>query len=543
MKKYILSLLFLVLCISLYGQVDTVWTRRWSSAVTGGSDYAYGLAVDDNGNVYVTGSSDYLGSNPELLTIKYNSLGDTVWTRVPARTGSQMSRSIAVGPSRNVYITGYTMENGHGDYITVKYRPSGEEAWVRIYSSSGSRYDFARKLVIDAQENVYISGYSQEPNSRYTHATVKYDSAGNQIWSKRDSFGGAGSLSYPADLILDNNNNPCIVSKTATTSQGTDYVIAKYSTLTGETLWVRTFNGPASGADDARAIVSDNQGNLYVTGMTAGSGTGNDITTIKFNSSGVLQWQRTYTNPDTNATDAGYWIALDNFNNVYVCGSSYGTAGANSDLVLIKYDASNGNEQWAARYNGPGGYDLPIEKDGQKGMALDHNGNIYISGTSRQAGSTNENDYVTIKYNPNGVEQWVARYDCADSFEIAWSMDVDNANNVYVTGRSVAPISYYDCLTIKYGQVSAIEEDRKPLSANHLSLEVYPNPAKSFFTIRGLRIMDYSTIKLFNISGKIVKEVRCKKQDVRISIDDIKNGVYFVKVNDNILNQKLIVTK
>jgi uncharacterized delta-60 repeat protein len=542
MKNYIVLFLFLTLLVSLNGQVDTAWTRRWTSTVAGGSDYVYGLAVDSDGNVYITGASDYLGSTPDLLIIKYNSAGDTVWTRVPVRTGSQMTRAVAVSLSGNIYITGYTMENGHGDYITIKYRPNGDEAWVRIYSSSGSRYDFSRKLIIDAQENIYISGYSQESNSRYTHATVKYDSSGNQLWAKRDSFGGAGSLSYPADLTLDNNGNPCIVSKTATASQGTDYVIAKYNTSNGETLWVRTYNGTANGADDARAIVSDNQGNIYVTGMTAGSGTGNDITIIKYNSSGVLQWQRSFSNPDTNATDAGYWIALDNFNNVYVYGSSYGTGSANSDLVVIKYDASNGNEQWVARYNGPGGYDLPIEKDGQKGMAIDHYGNIYIAGTSRQTGSTNENDYVTVKYNPNGIQQWVARYDYADSFETVWSMDVDNSGNVYVAGRSVAPVSYYDGLTIKYVQAVGIEENHYSQTADLSLLEIFPNPAKSFFVVRGPLSAD---IKMYNVSGKLVKVEEVNTQFAssgqRFSLKGINPGVYFVRIGNQTMVKKLVV--
>jgi uncharacterized delta-60 repeat protein len=503
--KYLLVVILSVMLITVaLAQVDTSWTRRWTSAGANG-DYVYGLAVDGSGNVYVTGGSNYLGTTPELLTIKYNASGDTVWTRVPVRTGSQMARAVAVGSSGNVYITGYTMETGNGDFITIKYRADGSEAWTRLYNGPYTGYDFARKLVLDNNENVYVSGYSQEIGGRNTHATVKYDSSGNLLWAKRDSFGGAGSLSYPADLGIDYAGNPYIVSKTATASQGTDYVVAKYNASNGETLWVRTYNGPANGADDARAIAFDNTNNVYVTGMIAGSGSGNDIATIKYNSSGVQQWVSTYTNPDTTATDAGYWIAVDGLGNVYVCGSTYSIGGANQDIGLIKYNSS-GTELWKIKYNGPGGYDAPIDKDGQKGMVLDPSGNIYVSGTSRQSASTNENDFVTTKCNSSGVAQWVARYNYADSFETAYAIDVDNQGNVLVTGRSCAPNSYYDCATIKYQQVQGIEQNITNDQFKIANFSIYPSPFKNFTTIRYSLLKPSSvSLSIYDVSGKLVR--------------------------------------
>ncbi|MBS4015427.1 MAG: SBBP repeat-containing protein [Candidatus Latescibacteria bacterium] len=540
MKK-IVSVFFILMCTVVFAQqVDTAWTRRYTSPSPTGSDYAYGLAVDSDGNVYVTGCHDYLGTNAEALTIKYGPVGESLWTSVLARPASQMTRAVAVGVSGNVYVTGYTMENGHGDYLTVKYRSDGSVAWTHIYSGPGSRYDFARKLVLDSQENIYVAGYSQESNSRYTNATIKIDSSGNLLWARRDSFNGAGSLSYPADLGIDYAGNPFIVTRTPTASQGTDYVVAKYNAANGETLWVRTYNGPGNGADEARGIAFDAANNVYVTGISLGSNTGSDIATIKYNVDGVEQWVRRYDNSDTVATDAGYWITVDNANNIYVYGSSMGTAGANYDLVVVKYD-SLGHEHWVSRYNGPGGYDFPIEKDGQKGMALDQFGNIYIAGSSRQAGSTNENDFVTVKYNPSGVEQWVVRYDYADSFEIAWSMDVDHQGYVYVTGRSAALGSNYDVATIKYRQLTGIEENEIATASTRHGFVVYPNPAKSSFIVHSP--LSSGKIKIFDVTGQVIKQVSIKSQETRISLARIKSGVYFVKLDKESDIRKIIITQ
>jgi len=543
-KSKVISLLLSVAFVSIaFAHVDTLWARRYTSAGAG-SDYVYGLAIDNAGNVYITGSSDYLGTPSDLLTIKYNASGDTVWTRVPVRTGSQMARSVAVGNLGNVYITGYTMETGNGDYLTVKYFPNGDMAWVRTYNGPYTGYDFARKIVIDAQENVYVSGYSQEIGGRYTHATVKYDSSGNLLWARRDSFDGAGSLSYPADLGLDNSGNPYIVSKTRNASGNTDYVSAKYNSSNGDSIWVRTYDSHANGNDDARGIAFDNSGNVYVTGMIAGSGTGNDIATIKYNASGDTQWIRIYNNPDTIATDAGYWIEVDGSGNVYVYGSSYGTSGANADLVLIKYNAS-GTEQWVSRYNAPAGYDFPIDKDGQNGMAIDLSGNIYLSGITRQIGSTTRNDFITIKYNPAGDTQWTARYNYCDSFEIACAMDIDNSGNVYVTGRSTGLGTYYDCATIKYRQSQSIEEVNLPNILNQM-IGIYPNPAKSYFAVGLPQTTGRSILKIFDVTGKQVKEIVIHndgEKAARVSLVDVNPGIYFIKVDKGPSVQKLIITR
>uniref|UniRef100_A0A7C6A9P1 T9SS type A sorting domain-containing protein n=1 Tax=candidate division WOR-3 bacterium TaxID=2052148 RepID=A0A7C6A9P1_UNCW3 len=454
----------MMLCLILFGfielalaQVDTAWVRRWSSVPISGSDYVYGLTVDANGCVYIAGASDYLGSNPEAITFKYGPAGESLWFSVLPRTGSQMLRSVAVGASGNVYVTGYTMETGNGAYFTVKYRANGDTAWVRLFNQT-SGYDFSRKLVLDNQENVYITGYGQASNYQYTYYTVKYDSSGNQLWVRTDSFGGAYAF-YPNDLALDNDGNPYLVTKTKHPTQRDNWLVAKYKKETGDTYWVRTYNGPADSTDDARGIAFDNSGNIYVTGTSyGGPTTGFDIVTIKYNSNGDTQWVRRWSNPDTAASDAGYWIKVDGSGNVYVYGTTYSKQPANQDLVVLKYNSS-GVLQWAAKYNGPGGYDNVIDKDGQNGMALDLYGYIYITGSSRQLGSTNKNDFVTVKFSPDGDTLWTRRYDYADTFETARSMFVDNLGNVYVTGQSAQPGRGYDIATIKYVQSDFVLRD------------------------------------------------------------------------------------
>src|ERR1044071_6553771 len=159
-----------------------------------------------------------------------------------------------------------------------------------------------------------------------------------------------------------------------------------YSQVTQE--WVQTYNGPGNGIDIAFSVVVDNLGNVYVAGNSPGSTSANDITTIKYNSAGQEQWVQRYNGPGNgdDGTNGTNAIAVDGSGNVYVAGWSAGTE--NTDYVVIKYN-STGDQQWAQRYNGLGnGYDAPY------GIALDSSANIYVTGTS--AGDVTGFDYTTI---------------------------------------------------------------------------------------------------------------------------------------------------
>jgi hypothetical protein len=190
--------------------------------------------------------------------------------------------------------------------------------------------------------------------------------------------------------------------------------------------------------DEAYAIAVDGSGNVHVTGGSPGSGTSSDYATMKYYPSGDTAWVRRYNGPG-NYWDEAWTIAVDGSGNVYVTGWNLGVE-TSYDYATIKY-YSGGDTAWVRRYNSFGnGRDLA------SAIAADQSGNVYVTGTSR--GSDTYYDYATIKYHIDGDTAWVRRYDGpGSSNDYANAMVVDASGNVYVTGESYDEVTRCDYVT------------------------------------------------------------------------------------------------
>jgi hypothetical protein len=215
--------------------------------------------------------------------------------------------------------------------------------------------------------------------------------------------------------------------------------------------WASRFTTAGNGDDAAAAVALDPSGNVYVTGQAVG--TGLDYATVKYDPSGVQQWVRTYNGPG-NADDVARAIATDAAGNVYVTGFSVGSGGAQEDYATIKYD-TDGNQLWLARYNGPAdNWDEALD------VAVDDEGNVIVTGRSSHMGGWFDFDYATVKYDALGVQQWVTRYNGnGNDWDQANSVAVDRFGEVYVTGTAARETgtAYNDYVTIKYTATGALK--------------------------------------------------------------------------------------
>ena len=315
------------------------------------------------------------------------------------------------------------------------------EEWVARYDGPASGQDGAHAIAIDGAGNVYVTGHSYSSETDCDYATVKYNSSGTEQWVARYNGGG---YDYATAMAIDGAGNVYVTGLSDGSETRDDYATVKYNT-SGVEQWVARYDGPESYRDVAYAIAIDDAGNVYVTGGSGGSGTGEDYATVKYNPSGTEQWVARYDGPESDY-DRARAIAIDGAGNVYVTGKSKGSGtDTDYDYATVKYD-STGIEQWVARYDGPesGG-------DCATAIAVDDAGNVYVTGYSDGLGT--HDDYATVKYDSSGTEQWVARYDGPESGnDVAYAIAIDDAGNVYVTGESIGSGTWTDYATVKYSR-------------------------------------------------------------------------------------------
>lgn len=313
------------------------------------------------------------------------------------------------------------------------------QEWVSRYNGTGNGNDAGFSLAIDGIGNVYVTGGSVGNGTGGDFVTVKYNSSGNQQWVQRYN-GPANSGDAASSIAVDLLGNVYVTGRSTGIGTFYDYVTIKYNS-SGDLVWIQRFNGPANRDDYARSIAVDLAGNVYVTGWISAGEAFDDYATIKYNSLGVQEWIRRYNGPGNNA-DIAYSLAIDISGNVYVTGRSAGSE-TSYDYATIKYNTF-GDSVWIRRYNGP-----ENDFDDAKSIKVDISGNVYVTGTS--AGIGTSSDYLTIKYNSTGNQQWIQRYDGpANSHDEANSLAIDLSGNVYITGISMGVGTSGDYATVKY---------------------------------------------------------------------------------------------
>jgi uncharacterized delta-60 repeat protein len=351
-----------------------------------------------------------------------------------------VARFIALDPSSgNIYVAGHTWEwNGEYNIILMKYTPAGDTVWTRRYNGPGNYWDVFRSAAVDGNGNVYIAAVTFGVGTFWDIVTLKYDAQGVLRWTAFYNNPLANWWDDPHDIAVDRQGNVYVVGKSSATTglMDFDYVTIKYSPE-GAPLWVRRFNGVGNFSDVARAVAVDDSGNVFVTGSSAENSTPPYIThiiTIKYNSSGAQVWLADYYY-EPGAGGAGQHIALDANGNVYVSGLSFSTE--SQDIATIKYNPS-GETLWVQRYNGPeNGHDEVWD------MVVDASANVFITGYTGLGARG-----VTIKYSTTGVQEWVAQTSVTGVGTFA--LTLDRLGNIYITGKCWTPQTYDDMVTIKY---------------------------------------------------------------------------------------------
>lgn len=537
--KLFISALLLVLCQLVFSQnVAQQWVSRYNGSMNL-FDEGNAITLDASGNIYVTGSSFGTGTSRDYFTVKYNQLGDTQWIRRYDGLihAGDYSFAIAVDNSGNVYVTGRSDRGTPtlSDYTTVKYNSDGVQQWVAIYNGPANGVDEANSIAVDISGNVYVSGKSPGIGTSLDITILKYNSNGVEQWVQRLN-GTANGEDYSYSLNIDESSNVYVTGATGNIGTGSDLTVVKYD-KDGSLLWLKKYNGTANGGDVGKMVKTDALGNVYVTGYTDnGPSTFYDFVTIKYNSTGVQQWLQTF-NGSANRGDFANALAVDASGCVIVTGGSIGVGFTDSNFTTVKYN-SDGLPLWVALYNGPNN-----STDVAHSIAVDNGGNIYVTGGSIGSGM---DDYATVKYNSSGSELWAIRYNGpGNANDYTNSIAVDNIGNVFVTGKSYGIGTDYDAATVKYSQLVGITPVNSEIPQSYYLYQNYPNPFNPSTIISfDLPKAGFVKLNVYDINGKQVSSiVKNQLEPAKYSFNwnsgNSSSGIYFYTLSVSSLSGEI----
>jgi type IX secretion system substrate protein/beta-propeller repeat-containing protein len=364
----------------------------------------------------------------------------------------------------DLFVSGInSLSPGDADIVTIKYNTAtGDTVWVNRYGGSANLNDAPAAIITDNAGNVYVTGWVFNTGTTRDMFISKYDVAtGNLVWVR--TYNGAGNGGdYSFSIAVDGNNNVYITGRSDVGNAAQRFTTIKYNS-SGVMQWLAIYTPdlPVTGIfDEARSVKVDGNGNVYVSGSSrfSPSPASEDYLTLKYNSSGILQWFKRH-NGNLNSDDYVVAMVLDGVPNVYVAGYS-NRYQANYDYVTIKYEGTTGDSIAAAVFNGQGG-----GVDVTTAMAIDNSSNIFITGWSQGGFGT---DYETIKYNSNLSQQWATRFVRFTNLDVPAAMVVNPTGDVYVTGSTPNSGMGYDYLTIEYSSMGGL-----------LALDMYNGSANS----------------------------------------------------------------
>jgi hypothetical protein len=422
------------------------------------NDDGMGVAVDADGNVFVTGyfrTTATFGAgepNPTQLTAlgqdvfvaKYAPGGGLNWVR-QARSQAAWGTAIGVDGNGNCYVFGYfgptiTFAQGRPEQVTfnalandlflAKYDRDGNFMWAKQDGGSFSEYGYG--ITVDGAGNSYVTGrYGSNPAT----------------------FGaGESNETALAGLPISGGLN-----------NGLDVFIAKYDT-NGLLQWAKSAGGAT--ANWGAGIDLDAAGNSYVVGRYSGTATfgpgeanqtvlvgplggSDEIFVAKFGPNGNLAWVRGGQGQAEH--DQGTAIAVDAVGNSYATGTYRGIApfggqlnqtqldfGGSGDVFIVKHN-TDGNQQWVKMAVGP-------DDEFSLGIALDADGSPYLTGygfaLTFGAGEKNEvslagigqNDVFLAKYGTDGLLQW-ARFDGGTGDDRGQALAIGPSGGIHIAGR------------------------------------------------------------------------------------------------------------
>lgn len=298
---------------------DELWMSWYDDPELRCDPIAHAMAIDSQGNVYVTGEGYYDDTDYDYATIAFSPDGDTLWRARYNSSGenSDYAAALAVDEMQNVYVT--------GNSGTIKYDPNGSEVWVIP--------DDGQNLAIDALGNILVTGHG---------ATNLYSPEGTIIWHLHHTFDPHEVVS--SCLEVDSISNTLVLDS-VDKGPDMDFVTTKIDDE-GHQLWqnLYTICGSSAGNSDSRLWI-DAEDNIYIFCFNDRDYLWDKAqAVIKYDPDGNMVWTMRPGNTDPDWMDVFSSMTVDGAGNVYLAGSAFDWSHERIwDYKTVKYTQREAN--------------------------------------------------------------------------------------------------------------------------------------------------------------------------------------------------------
>jgi len=356
---------------------------KWNKTYGGDSpEMAYSAQqTNDYGYVIAGYTSSFGAHGTDFWLVKTDPNGNTQWNRTYGGLSGDEAYSVKQTNDGGYILAGNTnsFSIGFSDFWLVKTNSDGEMVWNKTYG--GIRWDIAYSVQETIDGGYIAAGSTNSFGSGYEDFyLVKTDANGIMQWNK--TYGGLyDDIAYSIQQTSDGKYVVC--GYTSSFGAGyEDFWLLKIDSV-GNVEWNKTYGGENSEFSYCVQQTSDN--GYIIAGSTYSLETEFDIYLVKTDSSGNMQWNKTY----GGSLDEEAYAVQQTSDGGYILAGFTDSFSDNRDIWLIKTDPS-GNIEWSQAYGG-------AEKDEAYAIQQTSDGGYTIAGTTYSFGPSWDPDFWLIR--------------------------------------------------------------------------------------------------------------------------------------------------
>jgi len=388
----------------------------WERVFDGGNeglDVPTAMTVDGNGNIIIVGVA-YAGTSIRYVTLKYNAAGTLLWSVIDANEVEESwnePTSVAVDNAGNIAVTGFgTNADYWQTYYTIKYASNGNVLWKQNYTYTDSSdpndpdsplqdtNSIARDVTFDADGNCYVTGTLNTFMSKA--GTVKYNASGQQQWLKIFRSGTDFTNAY--DIIVTPNAKIYVGGKHLGDWVDDGFFLISYNP-DGTENWTRETNNLIEIKDAHLTLDATNLPVIAGRGLDENFAD-NKFVAHKYNVDGSLAGETSFVKPfsPTESTSEFIGVGVTSSNNLMpVFTTDLSAEGTVFETLKLSFTATATQPVWRNIYS----------SDAFASQALsavhDDDNNSYVAGVfSTVSGDRGISNYYVKKYSPTGNLEW-----------------------------------------------------------------------------------------------------------------------------------------